>query len=42
MKQSAAEKKRRTVIITGGNTGLGYQCAKAIIGGAAADWRSNA
>lgn len=38
MQTSSDEPNIKTVIITGGNTGLGYECAKEIAGRDARDW----
>lgn len=38
MKNLSEEKNIKTVIITGGNTGLGYECAKNIAGDKSGNW----
>lgn len=38
MKNPSNEQNLKTVIITGGNTGLGYECAKEIAGNNKGDW----
>ncbi len=39
MKNSDNERSLKTVIITGDNTGLGYECAKEIAANSTGDWR---